>query len=797
MKRNKLFKTELGGWEDLSHHRNNRAIYAVDVSPEFMKWWDSEKNPGIDPTMITVGANQCYNFTCPECGETIARKPPVFLRKQADGTYLPVACQKCHPTKSSLKVLLIDAVPDIEQHWDYELNSNIDLKNLGASSGVKVWTRCPICGTSVKRNVRFTWEKDEKGIGHVIHCRICGKRKQDNTLVSLCPDILKYWVAEKNTHTPDYYTISSSKKITVRCPECGDMLTRPVCDSVEKDPDGKYYVCACISCARTVKQSRAWRLKVKLLVEQYPDVKRYWINEMNQCSLDELLITSTEKIYVRCPSCGDPLYRRCVNSFKRIDGVWTVVKCQKCAIQENSIVNAEMNPISNLYPEIVDWWDYARNVRTPENVSYGSKIIAAFRCPECHKPFKRPVKNFISLHEGGVYRPVGCPECGYYPKENPVDNIAVLCPEIRDWWNYEKNAPHIPEEFTKGAQFEAYLTCPDCGMELYTGIHSLVATDETGQLYIRHQGKCRKYRAMASSNNLLANYPEVAEWWDYEKNAPNLPEYFTTGSSFEAYFRCRECGFESHRRITDAFVLIDGTPSLFSYPICADKKVLAGVNDLLTTDPDLAQEWSPNNDRFVTEVRKSFVANAKWICPTCNGEYTEQISERSVGDDACPYCRDTRVLAGYNDLATTYPELAAEWSPNNERGPESVRRTLKTPAKWICTMCKGEYSYPVDERYVGDDACPYCCEEKVLSGYNSFKVKHPSLMSEWCEAENALLGLDPDQILASSNETAWWLCPTCNHKYVMTPKMRVMKQKRGHIACTHCRGYRWERIHFV
>ena len=80
------------------------------------------------------------------------------------------------------KVILTDAVPDIEKYWDYEANEGKKPSDFGASSSEKVWTKCPICGTSVRRNVRFTWEKDENGVGHVIHCRTCGKRNNNNSL---------------------------------------------------------------------------------------------------------------------------------------------------------------------------------------------------------------------------------------------------------------------------------------------------------------------------------------------------------------------------------------------------------------------------------------------------------------------------------------------------------------------------------------------------------------------------------------------------------------------------------------
>ena len=122
---------------------------------------------------------------------------------------------------------------------------------------------------------------------------------------------------------------------------------------------------------------------------------------------------------------------------------------------------------------------------------------------------------------------------------------------------------------------------------------------------------------------------------------------------------------------------------------------------------------------------------AKWICPTCSGEYYARVSERKKGDKLCPYCKDDRVLAGYNDLATSDLELAKEWSPNNDKSANEVMKTSSYSAKWICPTCNGEYYARVSERKKGDNLCPYCKNERVLAGYNDLATRNPELAAEW------------------------------------------------------------------
>ena len=222
--------------------------------------------------------------------------------------------------------------------------------------------------------------------------------------------------------------------------------------------------------------------------------------------------------------------------------------------------------------------------------------------------------------------------------------------------------------------------------------------------------------------------------------------------------------------------------------------MLTGYNDLLAKNPELAEEWSESNERGPDEVRYNSRSTALWKCLTCHGEYSYIVGDRKTGDDACPYCNDRKVLTGYNDLLTKNPELAKEWSENNESGPDAVRYNSRSTALWKCPTCHGEYSYIIGVRKTEDDACPYCSDRKILPGYNSFKVKHPDLMEEWCWVENIFIEVDPDQILDTDNQEVWWLCKLCGRKYPMSVKKRLIKQKRGHNPCPQCNGRRWRRI---
>ena len=411
-------------------------VSAAEACPDIYEWWDFKKNNNIDPNTISYGVKRKFYFTCPECHTVMYREMSRFIINNKDGTFSHVACQKCHPTQCKTKVNLVDAVPDIEKYWDYKLNKGRKPSEFGASSSEKVWTKCPICGTSVKRNVRFTWEKDEKGVGHVIHCRTCGKRSKKNSLVELFPDIKKYWVYNKNEHDPEYYAISSGKKVHIRCPFCGHERYGAICDLIVKDGE-RYRISICPKCKkpkRIIKKTTSKR-KFTSIAKACPDIYKYWDDSKNPEDIP--FSDKTIKIKIKCPSCGKSVERYAASNIKKDKetGVYTVKICQKCAVKEaNTKLALERNkPLIEECPEFEKWWDYEKNTVDIKTITRGSHTKVHLKCPACGKELIRDPHSFVAFNRAGELLPVSCPECGYNTKGDPEENLLKLCPSIVNW----------------------------------------------------------------------------------------------------------------------------------------------------------------------------------------------------------------------------------------------------------------------------------------------------------------------------------------------------------------------------
>lgn len=109
--------------------------------------------------------------------------------------------------------------------------------------------------------------------------------------------------------------------------------------------------------------------------------------------------------------------------------------------------------------------------------------------------------------------------------------------------------------------------------------------------------------------------------------------------------------------------------------------------------------------------------SARRVWWRCGRGHAWQISayNRTGGTDrGCPYCGDRKVLAGYNDLATTHPGIAAMWHPRMSRRlkPAGVQAVSLKPAWWR-GECGHVYQMAVRDRVRAKPGyCPYCSGRK-------------------------------------------------------------------------------------
>ena len=253
-------------------------------------------------------------------------------------------------------------------------------------------------------------------------------------------------------------------------------------------------------------------------------------------------------------------------------------------------------------------------------------------------------------------------------------------------------------------------------------------------------------------NSFAAKHPELVCEWS-EKNLPLTPEQIPYGSN-KIYWWHGACG---HEWTASAKSRHAGEKC----PICSGARILVGFNDLATAKPELAAEWSEKNKPLLpTMVTVGSHKKVIWK-GKCGHEWVAQIKNRVQQDSGCPYCSHRKVLVGFNDLASLFPEVAAEWSDRNlPLKPTDVMAFANKKVWWKCSH--GHEWYTLISTRSGGSKCPYCSGITVLPGFNDFQTLYPELAEEWSE-RNA--PLTPDRISVKSRQNVWWKCKVCGHEW--------------------------------
>ncbi len=123
---------------------------------------------------------------------------------------------------------------------------------------------------------------------------------------------------------------------------------------------------------------------------------------------------------------------------------------------------------------------------------------------------------------------------------------------------------------------------------------------------------------------------------------------------------------------------------------------------------DVLSLWDPSNEYDITKLGIKSHKKVRWICPI--GHYWTACVYSVSRGSRCPYCSGRVPIEGINDLKTLRPDLVEEWSPRNEKTPESYTTRSHKKVYWKCKNGH-EWLATVGSRFEGN-GCPFCAKRK-------------------------------------------------------------------------------------
>lgn len=352
----------------------------------------------------------------------------------------------------------------------------------------------------------------------------------------------------------------------------------------------------------------------------------------------------------------------------------------------------------------------------------------------------------------------------YFITTSKKRSFLEKCPEESKEWNYNRNGNLLPENYAYTSKFKVWWICTK-GHEWMAPIYS--RADGNGCPY------CTNRKVLVGFNDLASKDSKVAAEWDYEKNHPKTPDQVVYGSNTVYWWRCSE----GHQWRAAVYSRVNGD----GCPYCAGLLAIPGVNDLLTLNEPLAKEWDYEKNGSLTPRDVMPYTNRKvWWIGSCGHSWMATIASRTAGN-GCPYCSNSLVLSGFNDLATTHPKLGAEWDETKNGLPANQVIAGSNKKAWWIGSCGHSFQSRIIDRTYHNYQCPYCSSKALLPGFNDLLTRNPSLAKEWDYEKN--YPLRPEDVMPNSNKKVWWRCKE-GHSWQAPPYSRN-GNSRGCPYCSH------------
>lgn len=293
--------------------------------------------------------------------------------------------------------------------------------------------------------------------------------------------------------------------------------------------------------------------------------------------------------------------------------------------------------------------------------------------------------------------------------------------------------------------------------------------------------------------------PIASEMWDFklnEKLHPGVtPDNVASDSMNKAWFKCTDNPVHIFKtKIKDMTDRTTGKNCgcVFCGPR-ADRKFADVVKPLSDEIIDIEDIWSPMNTKSYTEYEADSSERVKWICKQCGQTFTESIEKYIFANKfnrkgSCPYCNESKPLAGFNTLETVFDDIDSRWSEHNKKSYQECTKTSLYIAIWICQECGKEFVRNVAS-YVKASSfgkkkvlCPECeyADRIITQGNPAAGIEN--IDEVWDDEK------DYKNYPSDSNEIIRWKCPNCGGRFDMGIANYIYMHKFKDTPCPYCSG---------
>lgn len=385
--------------------------------PELVKEWHPTKNGNLTPKNVTYGSKKKIWWLCSK-GHEFESMPNSRTSKNS-------GCGYCSGRKLSEKNNLLNTFPELSKEWHPTKNLNLTPKQVTSKTNKKVWWLCPNGHT-------YDSKINSRTASHT-NCPYCSGRRvgEDNNLLFVFPEIAKEWHPTKNGNlTPKDITSKSDKKVWWLCSKghsfqsiiknrTSNKSLCPQCSNQSSEPEIRILSEMKWFFDKVLSRYKFDGVEIDIYIPEFNlgieyDGK-YWHRENEKLDLEKnefLLSHNINLIRVREYPLKSLSSKDIILKFKR--------SLEKKHLDEI---------VKKIYPFV--------------NNNIKEKINSYFK-----------KTSFVNDELFKTYR-------SYFPSPFPEKSLLSTHPSIATQWDYDKNYPLRPENFSFGSGKKMWWICPN------------------------------------------------------------------------------------------------------------------------------------------------------------------------------------------------------------------------------------------------------------------------------------------------------------------------------------------------
>lgn len=488
------------------------------------------------------------------------------------------------------------------KEWDYKKNLKKP-SEYTKKSGYKAWWICCYCGNNYEAEIR---SKVIRGNG----CPECSsKRTGDinatpiigiNDLKTLYPKLLDEWDYDKNQKLPETYMAKSNKKVFWKC-KYGHEWEASIVNRVK----GRN----CPECRKEYKVSFPEKAIYYYVSSYFKDtMENYRIDNSTGKELD---------IYIPSINTGIEydglLWHKDLNKDLRKDKLCDELNIKLIRVREKGL--PKLNSSSIVF----------ETIPSKDNSMYLEKCISEIldylKCNNIKVNIVEDNDKILELMQ----------------LSRKKNSLLELMPEIVNIWDKEKNGNLTPDMFTKGSEKYIWVICSECGKSYRSKVKDIFNKNTTKCIH------CSYFKLVRGVNDFKTMYPELADEYDYEKNAIALENLNLGERKNKFFWKCHVCGYNWKASI-ESRMHSKYCPKCAS-SVGAKTRSLNKIKkegSLASNYPELAKEWHPTkNGNLIPE--EMTCKNKKiiwWKCSKCGNEWKNSVALRTQGFGRCKKCEE-------------------------------------------------------------------------------------------------------------------------------------------------------------